>query len=258
LFHIPAKNLADCFAGKQERKYMKNRKNQVIAGIILFMILLFLYQGRNLSKNSEPNNKNSSEVKENTEVKKNTADLDLTDNTTSTEAYGKKETPIVQTQSKLTKDLTTKINKVVRNYYKISNIKNTKKMSAMNQKEKVQSSEITAEKREVIESYQDIHTYIKPGLKADTYVVFTTYNIKLFNINTLVPGMSVLTVTSDNEETFQINDENISEQQKEYISQLSNDKEIKKIIQEVNSNLSKAIKKDASLKVFVDYMKKVS
>lgn len=230
---------------------MKNRKNQVITGIILFVILLFIYQGRNLSKSSVPNNKNSSEVKENIEVKKSTADSNLTDNSTSIAEDSEKETPVVQIQSKVTKDITTEINKVVQNYY-------TKTISAENQKESVQSSESTAEKREVIESYQDIHTYIKPGLGADTFVVFTTYNIKLFNISSLVPGMSVLTVSKDENDVFQINDDNLNEKQKEYIDKLSNGKDIKEAIQDINSRLEKAMKKDNSLKDFIKYLEKAS
>lgn len=108
---------------------------------------------------------------------------------------------------------------------------------------------------DIIEEYRDIKNYVKTGLDTDSYVVFTTYKIKVFNIDTLVPGMSSLYVTRDDSGSLTIKEGSDKDEIATYIKKLAEEKDIKKLIKKVNSQLEAAIKKDNSLKVFIDYLK---
>ncbi len=108
---------------------------------------------------------------------------------------------------------------------------------------------------EIIEAYKNIKTYIKPGLGQDSYVVFTTYDIKLYNIDTLVPGMSSLSVLRDENGSLYIDADSNDKKLNSYISKLTKEKDIQKIIQKVNTKLKIAKNKNNSLKEFIDYLK---
>lgn len=108
---------------------------------------------------------------------------------------------------------------------------------------------------EIIEEYRNIKNYVKPGLDSDSYVVFTTYEIKVVNIDTLVPGMSSLSVVRDENGNLAVEDETDNKKLNEHIQKLAKEKDIKEIVKKVNSKLTAAIKKDNSLQVFIDYLK---
>jgi len=140
------------------------------------------------------------------------------------------------------------INKLVLDYYDITN--NT------NKKNQVMKS--SNQNREGIEDYQNVEVYIKSGIEVDDYVIFCTYNIKLYNLSTLAPGMSVLYVTKDAYGKYIINNELMNEKLKNHIKEISQDKEIKDLIKDVNLKLLNATEKDAALKSFVETLKGVS
>ena len=56
------------------------------------------------------------------------------------------------------------------------------------------SEEVLIKQKEYIESYDKIETYVKNGIKENTYVVWVYYETKLLNIDTSAPGSSVLYV----------------------------------------------------------------
>jgi hypothetical protein len=115
-------------------------------------------------------------------------------------------------------------------------------------------SDATEKKNDIVEGYKNIKNYVKPGLDKNSYVVFTTYDIKLYNINTLVPGMSSLSVVRDENGALVINKDISDAKLKKHIQKLSEEKDIKKVISKVNTKLTAAVKKDAALKGFIDYL----
>lgn len=129
------------------------------------------------------------------------------------------------------------------------------KQSEGNKSVKKQTLDSKEADNEIIEKYQDIKTYIKPGLEKNSYVVFTRYNIKLFNIDTLVPGMSSMVINRDETGNLIINKEQDNKKLNDYINKLSKEKDIKKVINDVNAKLTKAVKKDTALQGFMDYLK---
>lgn len=112
------------------------------------------------------------------------------------------------------------------------------------------------EKREGIETYKDITSYIKPGLVDDTYVIFSSYNMKFENIETLAPGMSVVYVGKGDGDNYSIIKATNDEELNDYINLLLQEDDIVKLTNEVNTSLEKAMKEDVSLKDFIQKVEK--
>jgi hypothetical protein len=82
--------------------------------------------------------------------------------------------------------------------------------------------------------------------------------MKLYNIETLVPGMSLLYIISDDKGKLYLYNDTLAENVKQYIEDLKNGEDIKKMIEEVNTQLTDAVAEDASLEEFIKYLKTLS
>lgn len=147
---------------------------------------------------------------------------------------------------------------LVNKYYDISKDYDTDILTSNTKEEKEKRTELLTKKKEIIEKYENIQNYIKPGLSENTYIVYTTYDMKIFNIDTLVPGMSVLVISKDDMGKLRIKNTQNEDDLNAYISQLSSEDEIKAIIEKINKDLSDTIKKDASLEKFIKYLKEIA
>lgn len=113
-------------------------------------------------------------------------------------------------------------------------------------------------KKELIQSYENIQNYIKPSLTEDTFIVFTTYDVKFNHIEALVPGMSVLTVVKNETGELFVSISPNNESLNDYIKKVAESEAMKEIIEEVNLKLSEAIEKDTSLRKLVEYLKDIT
>lgn len=155
----------------------------------------------------------------------------------------------------LTKEEQSQIDELINQYYEITNKFNSEIFATTSKKD---TKELFQKKKEIIESYKNIENIIKPGVTKDTYFVFTVYDIKFKNIKTLVPGMSVLSIIKDDNGKLLINNASSNKNTDQYIKQLTEDNDVKSVIEGVNKRLTAALKKDASLKKFVKYIKEIS
>lgn len=160
-------------------------------------------------------------------------------------------------QNKIYQNDEVKINELIKRYY--DNELDIKILSSTNQEVIDQRRKLITRKNEIIQNYKNIKNYIKPGLSEDTYIVFTTYSIKMKNIDVLVPGMSVLAVVKNEiSGDFLVNVSPKNEELNDYIKEVAESDDIKEIVEKVNRELYKTIKKDASLKELVGYLKDIS
>ncbi|BCN30934.1 hypothetical protein [Anaeromicropila herbilytica] len=112
------------------------------------------------------------------------------------------------------------------------------------------------EKREGIEAYTNITSYIKSGLANETYVIFSSYDMKFENIKTLAPGMSVIYAGKASDGKYAVKKDANSEEQNDYINLLLKEEDMKTVTNEVNTNLEKAMKDDKVLKEFIQKVEK--
>jgi len=239
---------------------IRTRKYLVLTGTVLIVIILLIFSNQNRSNKKEEISKDNTYVNEST-ITGNSSTNNINENAT---MYVEKnnsdneEAADNQDLSRIDKETETEINKLITKYYDNS-IEINKDLLIIDEPGKEdQTTESIKKKRVVIEEYKNINTYVKPGLEADTYVVFSNYDTKLININTLVPGMSLLYVTKDVNGNLRINNNSPDDKLSNYFEQLTNDEDIKKMIKEVNSKLSDAISKDNSLEKFIGYLETLS
>lgn len=160
-----------------------------------------------------------------------------------------------ENQSMSEEEIKAEIDNLINTYYNLSG--NKDKADSETAEQSAENAKTAGDDKinEIIEEYRNIKNYVKPGLDSDSYVVFTTYEIKVVNIDTLVPGMSSLSVVRDENGNLAVKDEPDNKKLNEHIQKLAKEKDIKEIIKKVNSKLTAAIKKDNSLQVFIDYLK---
>lgn len=242
---------------KQWKKYL------AAAGTGLAILALSMVVNNNSSKKEISVGQNSIEVK--VDIQSGEADANSIEKNTLSAAEvntSEQDTAVTEKQSVPEEDIESEIKKLINIYYETPSDKNltaddqtAEKSVSKNQTSENQNSIAEDKKNEIIEKYKNIKTYIKPGLDQDSYVVFTTYDIKLYNIDTLVPGMSSLSVIREESGDLKINSDTGNKKLNEYIIKLSKEKDITKVMKNVNSKLTAAIKKDNSLKEFIDYLK---
>ena len=147
---------------------------------------------------------------------------------------------------------------VIKNYFDASKKVDKNLIEKEEKKDNSQAVKEINEKREGIEEYKNIKTYVRPGLEEDTYVTFTTYEMKFYNIKTLAPGMSVLYIAKDESGELTILNRAEDNELNEYINELSNEDELAGVILDVNTRLKQAMKKDKELTAFVKSLKDIS
>lgn len=101
-----------------------------------------------------------------------------------------------------------------------------------------------------IEYYDNVHVYTKRGKIAGTYVVFVTYEMKIKDIFTKVPGLGTLYVTRKNtkDKEYQIEKGSHDSEVKECVAVLSSHKDVQALLAEVNTRYEQAVNSDALLK----------
>ncbi len=150
------------------------------------------------------------------------------------------------------------ISVLVNKYFDLAGEYDISILTSRTKADKKKGQETFDRKKEVIEKYENIKEIVKPGLTEDSYIVFTTYDIKMKNVETLVPGMSVLVVSRDESGELLINNGKNDDGLTDYINQTASEEELKSVIEGVNKKLAAALKKDSSLKQLVEYLKELS
>lgn len=161
-------------------------------------------------------------------------------------------------QVEISKETEASINDLMAKYYDVSKDFNSDIIVSTTQEEQEHKIRLFQKKKEIIESYENLKNFIKPGLNENTYNIYTTYDIKIYNIETAVPGMSVLTVIVDEAGKFLIDNVTNNSYVKEYIQLQAEEEDLKVVIEDVNKRLFDALENNESLKKFVEYLKDIS
>lgn len=104
---------------------------------------------------------------------------------------------------------------------------------------------------EYIEQYKNMDCTIhNEGLREGTYRVYVYYEAKIYDIDTLVPSLTALYVTSDENAKFTIYLSAIDSEDQEAIEALDNTDEVKKMIDTVQKKLEDIVSKNADVRDF--------
>jgi hypothetical protein len=248
------------------------KKHMIILTSILIAFSLFIIVNNNLKSNYANTNMNESKSNDNNLISDETINNDSEISTIINEEV-KNEAVINEEVQEyklddsndisdtvlydISEGTKNEIDNLIYKYYDTSIELATIDITSDAEKDKEQWIESLNKKREIIEYYKNVAVYTKPGLEKDSYIVFTTYEIKLNNIDTLVPGMSVLSVVKNEAGKINISIDTLSDDMNGYINELTKEEDIKKLILSVNTKLKDAINEDESLTQFIEFLKNI-
>lgn len=107
-------------------------------------------------------------------------------------------------------------------------------------------------RNDVIESYNNISTYSKKGPVANSYVVYTYFDGKVANIDTLAPSLTMLYIVTDESGNLVVSDREASQEVSDYIASVSLDADVQALIADVEAKCEAAQETDPALKEFME------
>jgi len=100
-----------------------------------------------------------------------------------------------------------------------------------------------------IEAYDDIRVYTKLGKYTGSYLVFATYEMKIKDIYTKVPGLATLYAEKNGTSgTYEIQSDFADSGLKEYVAALSTHEDVQALLEQVNKEYEAALDSDALLR----------
>lgn len=109
-------------------------------------------------------------------------------------------------------------------------------------------------KKDYIEAYHNITCYTKKGLEENSYVVFASYEMKIYNIETAAPGIMALYVCTADDGSLYIYNGEAPEELTNYVLELAGEEEVAAIISDVDNRYQQLIAEDADLGKFAETM----
>ena len=106
-------------------------------------------------------------------------------------------------------------------------------------------------RREYIKSYSDVECYTKPGPYDDTYIVYAYYQITYKNISTPAPNITVFYVMRQGETNNVYIKNKIPDDVKQYIEDVSKDRDVQNLLRDAKSEEDAARTKDEYLDKFL-------
>lgn len=103
--------------------------------------------------------------------------------------------------------------------------------------------------KDFIESYDNLQVYTKLGKYKDTYVVFVTYEMKIKDIYTKVPGMETLYVDKAKKSAqYEVKPKIKESGLMDFVKQITAHEDVTKLMTEVEQNYQNALQSDALLR----------
>jgi len=118
---------------------------------------------------------------------------------------------------------------------------------------RVDNKRLVAE-AEYIEEYRNVECTIKKGPDSGTYRVYVYYDVKVYNIDTLVPSLTALYIKSGNDGTFKIYLGTIDGEAQEAIDKLDNSAEIKNAANAVQKKLEELVSSNEDVRNFYEML----
>lgn len=150
----------------------------------------------------------------------------------------------------LQKDAVPQVNLLISEYFQAKIDQDAEKLFELFGKAADESLEARREELKseavYIEDYQDIVCYTKPGLTADSYVAYVTYEVKFRRVDTLAPGLMWCYVLKDDNGNYIIR-ENVVGDEADYVAKQNQSEDVRLLSKQVNERLRQAIESDTLL-----------
>lgn len=120
----------------------------------------------------------------------------------------------------------------------------------------VEEKKLLAES-EYVEAYQDIQCLVLDGAKEGTYRVYVYYNVKIYDIETLVPSLTALYVNLNDSGLFQVYLGTLDAKEQNYIESLDQSKEVSELVDTVQKRLEDVVSSDSKVRDFYEMLESV-
>lgn len=105
-----------------------------------------------------------------------------------------------------------------------------------------------AEQKDYIDYYKNVKVYMKDGPYAETYVVFTRYDMKIKGIYTEVPGLDTYYVSKENDGSWKLTENLEAEEEQKAVQEVAKHSDVEKLVEETQSAYESAVASDAILR----------
>ena len=109
-------------------------------------------------------------------------------------------------------------------------------------------------KKDYIESYDNVVCYTQKGLEENSYVVFASYEMKIYNIETPAPGIMALYVCTGDDGNLYIFNGEASEELENYVLALAAEEDVAAVIADVDARYQQLLAEDEDLGKFAQTM----
>ena len=150
----------------------------------------------------------------------------------------------------LEKNAHPQVNAIIQKYYQALSAKDvTGIREVVDELNQTEATKITSDQH--IDGYSDIEVYTKDGVKEGEYVVFACYNYTIKDIDTKVPGLSMMYVCPREDGSLYIAMQEHDEEIQQYMTKSIEDVEVQELIQTVKGEYEKAQDDDEDLRNFI-------
>lgn len=218
------------------KKFLLQNKNYVgvaVAFVVLVVILVLASSG--------------SEDKSAT-----LANSDVSEEETEEVISVNEETPEEEVATnELTTDEHPKVNELINNYFKAMAESDIDSLLQIVDNLSEEEQNQIAQKKEYIEDYSNIVSYTKIGPIENSYIVFAYYEMKLVNIDTLVPGLVSLYVCQNDDGSLYIYNGELDPEVDSYIKNVAGEQDVIDLLDTVEKKYIEAQNSDEALDSFI-------
>ncbi len=111
------------------------------------------------------------------------------------------------------------------------------------------------EKRsDYIEAYQDLDIYTKTGPETGSYVVYASYNVKVYEMDNLVPGITPFLVFPRGDGTLYIHESSVSAEVNQYLEEVSAQEDVVDLMNDVQTRYDDVVASDPQIAAYLSDM----
>ena len=107
---------------------------------------------------------------------------------------------------------------------------------------------------EYVEGYRNINCKILDGATEGAYRVYVYYDVKIFDIDTLIPSLNALYIKQDEQGSFKIYLDTLKSSEQKYIDKLDNSKQVQELVKSVQNQLETVISQDSEVRGFYEML----
>lgn len=105
-----------------------------------------------------------------------------------------------------------------------------------------------------VEGYENIQCKVMNGISTGTYRVYVYYDVKIYDIDTLIPSLNALYVKQNKEGEFQVYLGKLDSMEQKYIDRLDESEKVQALVKSVQNQLEDVVSADREVRDFYEML----